>query len=200
MKIFIVYAHPGGVEDSFTESVKNKFIEGLVEAGHEFIVSDLYKMGFVTDMSESEYFREVNLRTDLPVPPDVLAEQEKINSCDAIVFIYPLFWADVPAKLKGWFDRVWTFGFAYGENRSMKTLEKGLVVCVAGNTIEQIKNTGQYECVKASMLTDRLFDRVKTKELIILDGASKLDMDSRKYNLEKHLKNLFNAAVNLLGS
>jgi NAD(P)H dehydrogenase (quinone) len=198
MKIFIVYAHPGGDnEDSFVIHAKNSFIDGLKEANHEYIISDLYKMNFVSDMSEAEYFRESNMSTDLPVPPDVLAEQEKINSCDAIVFIFPVFWADVPAKLKGWFDRVWTYGFAYGENRKMKTLEKGLVLCIAGNPIAQLKETGQYDSLKITMLNDRLHDRAKIKELVILDGTSKFNPTLRKCNWETHLKTAFYAAINL---
>ena len=35
------------------------------------------------------------------------------NMCDA--FIYPVFWTEAPAKLVGWFDRVWSYGLAYGE-------------------------------------------------------------------------------------
>ena len=31
---------------------------GLEDAGHEYIVSDLYKMDFRTDMTEEEYLRD----------------------------------------------------------------------------------------------------------------------------------------------
>lgn len=198
MKVFIIYAHPGGGYDgSFVPHAKNSFIAGLEAAGHEYVISDLCKMDFNADMSEAEYFRESNLRTDLPVPPDVLAEQEKINSADAIVFIFPVFWADAPAKLKGWFDRVWTYGFSYGENRTMKTLEKALVLCIAGNPLEQIKQTGQYDALKTSMLSDRIHDRAKSKKMIILDGTSKFNPALRESNWEKHLKTAFAAGREL---
>ena len=104
MNVFIVYAHPS--EDSFTRHVRDCFIEGLKAAGHSYIMSDLYKMGFRTDMSESEYLREANYREDLPLANDVILEHNKINSSDIIVFIYPVFWTEAPAKLVGWFDRV----------------------------------------------------------------------------------------------
>ena len=139
MKVFIVYCHPS--EDSFTREVRDSFISGLESAGHSYILSDLYKMNFITDMSEDEYKREAYYRRELPVPDDVRAEHEKINASDAIVFIYPVFWTEAPAKLVGWFDRVWTYGFAYGDNRGIKVLEKGLVFCVAGNTLEYFENT-----------------------------------------------------------
>ena len=58
-----------------------------------------------TDMSEKEYLRDSNYSTEPGLESDVLAEQTKINSADAIVFIYPVFWTEASAKLVGWFDR-----------------------------------------------------------------------------------------------
>ena len=190
MKIFLVYCHPG--VDSFTREVRDSFIDGLESAGHSYILSDLYSMSFISDMSEDEYKREAYYRRELPVPDDIAAEHEKINSSDAIAFIYPVFWSEAPAKLVGWFDRVWTYGFAYGDNRSMKVLEKGLVLCVAGNTLEYFGNTGIGEAMKKVMLNDRFFDRVKQKEMIILDATSR-ELPERELFREKHLKRAFEA-------
>jgi NAD(P)H dehydrogenase (quinone) len=190
MKVFIVYAHPS--EDSFTRHVRDRFVKGLEAAGHSYMISDLYKMGFVTDMSEAEYLRESNFRAELPVPGDVQAEQNKINDSNAIVFIYPVFWTEAPAKLVGWFDRVWTYGFAYGD-RKMKKLDKGLVICVTGHSLQQLKEYGHLESMKTVMLGDRLFDRVRSKEMIVLDSMTKYNMDTRKKNWDKHLQTAFEA-------
>ena len=194
MKVFVVYCHPSN--DSLTREVRDRFIAGLESAGHSCILSDLYAMNFITDMSEKEYKREAFYRRELPVPADVKAEHEKINASDAIVFIYPVFWTDAPAKMVGWFDRVWTFGFAYGENRGMKQLEKGLVLCVAGNTLEYFESTGLGDAMKKTMLNDRFFDRVKQKEMIILEASSR-DLAEREINREKHLKRAFEAGAAL---
>ena len=190
MNVFIVYAHPS--EDSFTRHVKDNFIKGLETAGHTYVLSDLYKMNFVTDMSEDEYLREANYRGDLPLSDDVLAEQSKINSSDAIVFIYPVFWTEAPAKLVGWFNRVWTYGFAYGD-RSMKVLEKGLVICVAGRSLQHLKEYGHYDSMKTVMLGDRMFDRVKEKDFIVLDSTTKFHMKNRLANWDRHLATAFEA-------
>jgi NAD(P)H dehydrogenase (quinone) len=194
MQVFIVYAHPS--EDSFTRRIKRSFIDGLESAGHCYVLSDLYKMNFTTDMSEAEYLREGYYRRELPVPADVIAEQEKINSSDAIAFIFPLFWSDAPAKLVGWFDRVWTYGFAYGENRTMKQLEKALVICSAGNTLEYFQNTGIGSALEKVMLDDRLADRAKHKELILLDGTSR-EKPSREQNAKIHLERVFKAGAGI---
>jgi NAD(P)H dehydrogenase (quinone) len=133
---------------------------------------------------------------DLPLPDDVIIEQKKINTADAIVFIYPVFWTEAPAKLVGWFDRVWTYGFAYGD-RSMKQLEKGLVICVTGHSIQHLKEYGHYDSMKTVMLGDRLFDRVKEKGFIVLDSTAKFDMEKRTANWAKHLKTAFDAGYTL---
>ena len=194
MKIFIVYCHPS--EDSFTRTVRDSFIKGLESRGHSYILSDLYGMNFKTDMSEAEYKREAYYRREEAVPEDVKAEQEKINASDAIVFIYPVFWTEAPAKLVGWFDRVWTYGFAYGDKREMKQLEKGLVLCIAGNTLEHFEQTGLGEAMKKVMLQDRLFDRVKTKEMIIFEATSR-ELAERELNREKHLERAFKAGAEI---
>ena len=99
MRVFIVYCHPS--EDSFTKNMCDAFIRGITDSGNEYIISDLYKMGFQTDMTEEEYLRDANYRDTPEVGDDVLDEQNKINSSDAIVFIYPVFWTEAPAKQTG---------------------------------------------------------------------------------------------------
>ena len=88
MRVFIVYCHPS--EDSFTKNMCDAFIRGITDSGNEYIISDLYKMGFQTDMTEEEYLRDANYRDTPEVADDVLDEQNKINSSDAIVFIVRL--------------------------------------------------------------------------------------------------------------
>ena len=104
MKVFVVYCHPS--DDSFTKHMCDAFIKGIVDSGNEYILSDLYKMGFDPTMTEQEYLRDAYYRNTPDIASDVLAEQQKINSVDAIAFIYPVFWTEAPAKLVGWFDRV----------------------------------------------------------------------------------------------
>lgn len=153
-------------------------------------------MNFKTDISESEYLREANFETDTPLSQDVVDEQHKINNCDVIAFIYPVFWTEAPAKLVGWFDRVWTYGFAYG-NRTMKKLKKAIVLCIAGHTLDYLKEIGHYESMKTVMLGDRIYDRAEKKEMIMLDGTTKLKQELRKNNWEKHLKTAYNLGMYL---
>ena len=187
MKIFIVYCHPS--EDSFTKNMCDAFIKGVTDSGNEYIISDLYKMGFQTDMTEEEYIRDANYRNTPNVAKDVLAEQEKINSSDAIAFIYPVFWTEAPAKLVGWFDRVWTYGFAYGE-KTMKELDKAVILCSAGNPIEHLEEYGLLDSMKRVMLGDRLFGRTKQMEFIVFDNTSR-ENELREKNWDANLQKAY---------
>ena len=193
MRAFIVYCHPS--EDSFTRHVRDAFIKGITDSGNEYILSDLYKMGFRTDMTEEEYLRDAYYRDTPDVAGDVLAEQEKINSSDAIVLIYPVFWSEAPAKLVGWFDRVWTYGFAYGE-KTMKTLEKGLILCSAGNPKERLEQFGILDSMKKVMLGDRLFDRVRQAEFVVFDNTSR-EFGLREENWDRNLERAYEEGKNL---
>jgi NAD(P)H dehydrogenase (quinone) len=46
-------------------------------------------------------------------PKDVIAQWQKLNSAQGLAFIAPVFWLHFPAILKGWFERVFSYGDAY---------------------------------------------------------------------------------------
>jgi NAD(P)H dehydrogenase (quinone) len=82
MHVYILFAHPS--KRSFSWSVLEAFTRGLQEAGHSFQVCDLYEMSFRSEMDEDQYFRELGLEPQAPVPDDVAAEQAKIDAADAL--------------------------------------------------------------------------------------------------------------------
>lgn len=185
MKVFVVYCHPS--EKSFTYNVYNNFLKGLKASGHEVVVSDLYKMNFKSDISEEEYLKETFYRADIPVKDDVKLEQEKIQSSDAIVFIYPVFWTEAPAKLVGWFDRVWSTGFAYNPSPQMKVLDKALVIACAGKSLETLSITGEKMAMETVMLGDRIRNRAKEKQMVILDNITHWNEELREVKQPVHL-------------
>lgn len=195
MKVFIVYCHPS--EDSFTRNMRDAFIKGVTDSGNEYIMSDLYKMGFDPVMTEQEYLRDAYYSDKPDVAGDVLAEQEKINSSDAIAFIYPVFWTEAPAMLVGWFDRVWTYGFAYGE-KTMKVLDKAVILCSAGNPVERLESFGLLDSMKKVMLGDRLIGRAKETDFIVFDNTSR-ENKLREKNWDMNLQKAYETGKNLFG-
>jgi NAD(P)H dehydrogenase (quinone) len=51
---------------------------------------------------------------DMGGPRDVAVQQEKVAQADALAFISPVYFLGFPAILKGWIERVFTLGFAFG--------------------------------------------------------------------------------------
>ncbi len=100
-KFFIVYGHYD--DKSFNAAIKNTFIEGALEAGYKVDLLDLYKENFNPIFAGEE------------PGPEILDHRKRIEDCDAIVFIAPVWNFRMPAILEGWIDRVlappWAFSF-----------------------------------------------------------------------------------------
>jgi NAD(P)H dehydrogenase (quinone) len=176
MNILIVYAHPS--KKSYTFQVLKQLKTVILKQKWNLEISDLYASNFQSDLSEEEYEREGFAKLDLPISPDVLAEQEKIEKADCIIFLYPVWWSDCPAKLKGWFDRVYSVGYAYGQNetyRKMKTIPLGLVICTAGHPNDFLNEIGIAQSMEKIMLEDRLGKRFEKKEMVLLGGTLDLE-------------------------
>lgn len=118
MHALIVVAHPLGA--SLTQAVAAELAAGITSGGgHTAEVADLAAEGFDPRFSAADvaaFLREA------PVPPDVAAEQARIDRADALVLVYPVYWWSFPALLKGWIDRVFGNGWAY-----LDTPETGVV-------------------------------------------------------------------------
>ena len=193
MHVYIVFAHPS--RRSFTGDVLVEFCRGVKDGGHSYQIGDLYEMDFRTDMSLDEYNREMDVygnRPDLPVPPDVQAEHAKIEKADGLVFIFPNWWSDGPAKLKGWFDRVCVCGYAYvyeNEEYPMSGLEidRALVLCTAGHTCEHLEETGVLESMRRIYLHDRLRPEIgiARADMVVLGGMAEGGESVRQKNLAR---------------
>jgi NAD(P)H dehydrogenase (quinone) len=111
LNVLVVYSHPR--RGSFCGAVMDSFIGGLAEAGHKAEIADLHGEGFDPRMSEAD---EPDWSDPRKRYSDaVLAEQTRIARNEAMAFIFPVWWWSIPAMLKGWVDRVWNNGWAYGD-------------------------------------------------------------------------------------
>ncbi len=98
----------------------------LESLGHTVQVSDLYAMQWKASLdgadfpardpvarllleAESQHAFEGGTQT-----PDVASEQQKLLWADAVLLQFPLWWFSMPAILKGWVERVYAYGLAYG--------------------------------------------------------------------------------------
>ena len=181
MNILIIYCHPS--EKSYTFQILEMLKQLLLSQKWNVEVSDLYAVDFQSDMTEAEYEREGFANLELAIPEDVLKEHTKIEKADCIIFLYPVWWSDCPAKLKGWFDRVYSVGYAYGQKpnqASMKTIKYGLVICTAGHPNSFLNQTGISQSMQTIMLDDRLGKRFENKEMLILGGTTVFSEDLKQ--------------------
>ena len=124
MNVLLVYAHPE--PKSLNGSLKNFSVKRLEEAGHIVQVSDLYAMQWKASLDASDSMdREAGARFDPALDSkrafengrqseDIALEQKKLLWADALILQFPLWWFSLPAVLKGWVERVYAYGFAYG--------------------------------------------------------------------------------------
>lgn len=127
MRVFIVHAHHEPT--SFNAAMTREAVAALSEARHEVVVSDLHAMRFdpVSDrrnfvtIADPERLQqqkeEAHASAHDGYAPELQAEMDKLAWCDALVFQFPLWWLGMPAILKGWVDRVFAVGRAYGGGR-----------------------------------------------------------------------------------
>nr|WP_255783943.1 NAD(P)H-dependent oxidoreductase [Lysobacter chinensis] len=120
----LVHAHPE--PQSLNGSLKTFIVDHLRHAGHAVQVSDLYAMRWkaVLDADDSldgaingRFHPELDSKHAYEngrQSPDIAAEQDKLRWADVVILQFPLWWFSMPAILKGWIERVYAYGFAYG--------------------------------------------------------------------------------------
>lgn len=112
MKVLTVVSHPR--KDSLTFQAAGHFVQGLGEAGHQAEVLDLHGIGFDPILRSMD--EPVLSKATQTFSPEVEREIRRMKEHDALAFVFPIWWWHLPAMLKGYIDRVWNNGFAYGSS------------------------------------------------------------------------------------
>ncbi|MDR7668249.1 NAD(P)H-dependent oxidoreductase [Bacillus altitudinis] len=131
----IVYAHPW--DGSYNHAILTSITEKLETKREPFQVIDLYKDGFnpVFTAEELKHFHKGETPYSL-----VKDYQEKLKQSTELVFIFPVWWWDLPAMLKGFIDKVMLSGFAFIEDQNTGTL-KGLLTNIKKTTVISTSTT-----------------------------------------------------------
>jgi NAD(P)H dehydrogenase (quinone) len=189
MRVLVLFAHPD--RTSFTGELADAFCAGLRQAGHEVEFADLYREGFDPLLDPGQFRLETAMDPEAARPADVRAEQARLGRAQGLAFVYPFWWSDVPAILKGWFDRVWTYGYAYAyrddhSRSSAIPVRKALVLCAAGHPDAELDRQGMREAHRRVMVEDRLLGvGIPEARLELLGGISGNDPEVRARLLER---------------
>ncbi|MDB5189745.1 MAG: Flavodoxin-like fold family protein [Parcubacteria group bacterium] len=104
-KIFILIGNPDSTE-TFDCGIADTYEKEAVAAGHEVRRTNLGDLTF--DPILHKGYKVIQA-----LEPDLLKVQEDMKWADHFVLIYPLWWASMPALLKGMWDRMFIPGFAF---------------------------------------------------------------------------------------
>lgn len=157
MNVLLVYAHPE--PRSLNGALKDFSVARLAESGHAVQISDLYAMNWKASLDandrvnppigerfdpslDSKHAFENGLQSE-----DITREQQKLLWADAVILQFPLWWFSMPAILKGWVERVYAYGFAYGvgEHSDARWGDRYGEGTLAGKRAMLIVTTGGWE-------------------------------------------------------
>ncbi len=107
-KVLVVVARPNAAA-SFNGAIAQTACDALAAQGYEPILRDLYAENFDPVMPLDE-----TIRSAAEAPAEIRAEMDAVKEAVGLVFVHPNWWGTPPAIMKGWLDRVFRNGFAYG--------------------------------------------------------------------------------------
>ncbi|WP_138750950.1 NAD(P)H-dependent oxidoreductase [Paenibacillus sinopodophylli] len=193
MNHLIVFAHPH--KGSFNHAILNAAVEALQANSHEVNVRDLNELGFnpVLSTEDTAAMREGN------VPADIKTEQEFLINADVVTFIYPIWWTGLPAILKGYVDRVFSYGFAYQYNAEggidkLLSGKKGLIVNTYGSPFEYYESIGMNNSLKQTS-GDGIFGftGIEVVDQLLFGGVTSPDADAERQSILEQVKQTFTA-------
>jgi putative NADPH-quinone reductase len=166
MKILLVTAHPRA--DSLTYAVAKTFADAAKSNGHEIEIADLMAEAFDPVLREPDEPDWAN--SNKVYSAVVQSEMARIERNEATVMIFPVWWWSMPALLKGWIDRVWNNGWAYGDKEYPHS--RAWMLAIAGGSSEDYAKRGYDKAMRTQLETGILdYCGIKEKRLEVLFGA-----------------------------
>lgn len=120
-KILMVHAHPDPI-NSFSAAIANQVELAAKEAGHEIRRISLYsakndaRNGYLPKFTQEEHRLQHALGEDLDqrvLAKDVKDHLRMMLWCDTLIFVYPTWWMNTPAAVKGFLDRTLVHDIAW---------------------------------------------------------------------------------------
>lgn len=210
MRVLIVHAHHEPT--SFNSAMTRHAVEALSAAGHGVVVSDLYAMGFdpVSDrrnfttvadpMRLRQQEEEAVASAGGGFAPELQAEMDKVAWCDAMIFQFPIWWLGLPAILKGWVDRVFAVGRAYGGGRYFDrgrfVGKRAMCSLTVGGPAEVYSDVGAYAPIDQILFPIHrgvfAFTGFAVVEPFVVYGPNRIDQEARLDYLTRYRERVLN--------
>jgi putative NADPH-quinone reductase len=108
MRALVVLAHP--LKQSFAASIAATVVEAMRARGHEVDLLDLYAEDFDPRLTAAERESYMSGSYDLSA---IGPFADRLKAADAMILVFPQWWFNMPAILKGFIDRVFVPGIAF---------------------------------------------------------------------------------------
>ncbi|KHO25051.1 NAD(P)H-dependent oxidoreductase [Mycolicibacterium setense] len=211
-----LYAHPrrGSLNDRLFQAGTE-----ALSAQYEVMISDLHAQEFDPVLSDRDFGEPAGKPGNIvelageaysrgQLPADVREEQAKLAAAELLVVQFPLWWYGPPAILKGWFDRVLTNGFAYGDLDPDLGVprrygdggligRRALIVVTAGEDARSIGPrgiSGDLESLLFPLIHGTLwYVGIETLDLHVIhdaDGLEAADVDLEAQRLQERLRTI----------
>lgn len=143
MNHLIIYVHPS--TESFSYSILEKVKACSMKKECKTEVRDLYAIGFDPILKNEDFSGLCGGNT----PMDIERERSFIEWAELITVIYPLWWAGMPAVLKGYIDRVFSHMIILQKDKSSEeqkgnnsNSQENMNICESANSQMKSKNNG----------------------------------------------------------
>ncbi|MBN1599092.1 MAG: NAD(P)H-dependent oxidoreductase [Bacteroidales bacterium] len=137
-------------DKSFLSQAVEK-LERKLKSKDEVQVRDLYTLNFnpVLTINDFEALRSGALKRD------IVREQDYIINSDYLWIVFPIWWTNMPAILKGYIDRVFLSGFAYrmkGDTPvGLLTDKKVIILNSMGMSRQEYEETGMFKAIELTI-------------------------------------------------
>lgn len=135
--------------DSLSAHIAHLAVDRLTAAGYLIDLLDLHHENFDPRMNVLDQPEWGN--RDKRYSNEAESNMRRILAADVVVVVFPVYWGSVPAILKGWIDRVWNYGFAYGRSKPKLAGKRALWLGLAGAAADDDYLPGLQQSLEAQL-------------------------------------------------
>ena len=135
----VIYAHP--YENSYNKSILDIVIKSLQAQKREYALIDLYKDNFDPVLRDEEL--AVYSRGEC-MDPLVEKYNKILDETQKVIIIFPVWWYDFPAIMKGFFDKVMLLDSAFFSDEkglhALRNIPQTLIITTSSAPTEALVN------------------------------------------------------------
>ncbi|SQI36075.1 Glutathione-regulated potassium-efflux system ancillary protein kefF [Leminorella richardii] len=190
--MYIIWAHPR--HDSLTAKIVSEIRDEAEKRGQSVSELDLHRSGFNPVLEQDD-------EPDWNDPKKAYTDEvhrlfNDVQQADSIVVVFPVWWYSFPAILKGYFDRVWNYGLAYGTGHRVNAKNIRWVPLVGGSE-EKFVVQGREKNLSDFVNGMAFYAHIDHSDVEYIYNTIGVEEDIME--TAEHYQNMFNAARRMVG-